>query len=57
MALQTLPGVGPTLARRIVAHRETHGPFRTPADLLHVSGVGAKRYARLHGLIGAAETP
>ena len=57
MALQALPGVGPALARRIVAHRETHGPFRRPADLLHVSGVGAKRYARLHGLIGTAEAP
>lgn len=56
-ALQALPGVGPALARRIVAHRETHGPFRRPADLLHVSGVGAKRYARLHGLIGTAEAP
>jgi competence ComEA-like helix-hairpin-helix protein len=57
MALQALPGVGPALARRIVAHRETHGPFRKPADLLQVSGVGAKRYARLHGLIGTAEAP
>lgn len=57
LALQALPGVGPALARRIVAHRETHGPFRRPADLLYVSGVGAKRYARLHGLIGTAEAP
>ena len=56
-ALQTLPGVGPALARRIVAHRETHGPFRSPADLLQVSGVGAKRYARLRGMIRTAEAP
>ena len=42
-ALQALPGVGPALARRIVAHREAHGPFRRPADLLRVPGIGAKR--------------
>ena len=56
-ALQALPGVGPALARRIVTHREAHGPFRRPADLLQVPGVGAKRYARLHGTIRTAEAP
>jgi competence protein ComEA len=55
--LQALPGIGPVLARRIVAHREAHGPFRDPADLLHVSGLGATRLARLHGLIRTAEAP
>lgn len=55
--LQALPGVGPVLARRIVAHRETHGPFRDPADLLQVPGVGAKRVAGLRGLIRTAEAP
>ena len=55
--LEALPGVGPVLARRIVAHRETHGPFRDPADLLQVPGVGAKRFAGLQGLIRAAEAP
>jgi len=55
--LQALPGIGPVLARRIVAHREAHGPFRDPADLLHVSGLGATRFARLHGLIRTAEAP
>ena len=56
-ALRTLPGVGPALARQIVNYRETHGPFRSPADLLQVSGVGAKRFGRLQGLIRAAEAP
>jgi competence protein ComEA len=55
--LQALPGVGPVLARRIVTHRETHGPFRDPADLLQVPGVGAKRFGALQGLIRAAEAP
>ncbi|HSB71361.1 MAG TPA: helix-hairpin-helix domain-containing protein [Candidatus Methylomirabilis sp.] len=55
--LQALPGVGPALAERIVAHRDTHGRFRSPADLLRVPGIGAKRYARLRGLIRSAEAP
>lgn len=57
LALQTLAGVGPALARRIVAHRESHGPFRTPEDLLHVPGIGVQRYERLRGLIRTVETP
>jgi competence ComEA-like helix-hairpin-helix protein len=56
-AFQTLPGVGPTLARRIVEDRALHGPFRTPEDLLRVSGIGAKRYARWDGRIRTAEAP
>jgi competence ComEA-like helix-hairpin-helix protein len=38
--LMTLPGVTRTVAQRIVAYRETHGPFRRPADLRKVEGVG-----------------
>jgi competence protein ComEA len=38
--LQRLPRVGPSLAGRIVAHREANGPFRSLADLDAVPGVG-----------------
>lgn len=38
--LQRLPRVGPGLAAKIVSRRETHGPFRTLADLDSVPGVG-----------------
>jgi competence protein ComEA len=38
--LAQLPGIGETLARRIVASRETEGLFRRPADLRRVRGVG-----------------
>ncbi len=55
--LQALPGVGPALAERIVAHRDTHGRFRSAADLLRVPGIGAKRYGRLRGPIRTAEAP
>lgn len=37
--LARLPGIGPALARRIVAHRDALGPFATLADLVAVEGV------------------
>lgn len=38
--LTTLPGIGPTLAQRIIDHRETIGPFASLDDLDAVSGIG-----------------
>ena len=45
--LEDLPGVGPVLAERIVAHRESNGPFGSVEDLLDVSGIGEGRLATL----------
>ena len=45
--LQTLPGVGPVLADRIIAYREEHGPFASVADLRKVTGIGDARYNEL----------
>jgi len=45
--LAQLPGVGPGLAARIVAHRKANGPFRRPEDLLEVKGVGEKAFLRM----------
>ncbi len=39
-ALDSLPGVGPVLAARIVAYRQAHGPFASVDALDDVSGVG-----------------
>ena len=38
--LETLPGVGPSLAARIIAFREANGPFQSVSDILAVSGIG-----------------
>jgi competence protein ComEA len=40
--LEDLPGVGPELAARIVAWRETNGPYTSVDDLLNVAGIGEK---------------
>ncbi|MBD3167596.1 hypothetical protein GF324_13430 [bacterium] len=49
--LEELPGVGPVLAGRIVAHRNNYGPFRETRDLLLVRGIGPKTLARLDTLV------
>lgn len=38
--LELLPRIGPTLAERIVEHRESNGPFETLDDLDDVFGIG-----------------
>lgn len=45
--LETLPGIGPVLAQRIIAYRGQQGWFRRPEDLLNVSGIGPKTFANL----------
>ena len=45
--LERLPRVGPALARRIVAWRETHGRFQSIDDLRHVRGIGPATAALL----------
>jgi len=49
--LQTLPGIGPVLAKRIVAYREDHGPFRHLYELSDVSGIGSRTYEAVMELI------
>ena len=44
--LETLDGIGPVLAARIVAYRKINGPFLTVEDLLKVSGIGTAKYGQ-----------
>lgn len=45
--LDKLPGVGPSLAGRIIQYRTEHGPFAQPEDLKNVAGIGAKTYEKM----------
>lgn len=49
--LESLPGVGPVLAERIIAFRDQHGPFRNLAGLDAVTGVGPSMMSNLKDLI------
>jgi competence protein ComEA len=45
--LQKLPGIGPSLAKQIVAYREKHGPFRRIEDLMAIKGIGFKKWKEI----------
>jgi competence protein ComEA len=45
--LQTLDGVGPATAQKIVAYRTEHGGFRSVDDLANVPGIGPKKLAAI----------
>ena len=45
--LDTLPGIGESLAGRIIAYREANGPFRTIEQIMEVSGIGEAKFAEL----------
>jgi competence protein ComEA len=48
--LETLPGIGPAIAGRIVEYREKNGPFVSFSDLEKVSGIGPRLRERIEAL-------
>jgi uncharacterized protein len=49
--LSHVAGVGPSLAKRIVRHRDRHGAFSTRTDLLAVPGLGPKAFEQCAGFV------
>lgn len=49
--LETLPGVGPVVAKRIIAYRDSVGTFRTKEELMQVDGIGEKTFEKLQDYI------
>lgn len=49
--LTYVAGLGPTLAGRIVDHREKNGPFRGKMDLKEVRGLGAAAFGQCSGFL------
>lgn len=49
--LDTLPGIGPAIAGRIIEYRELNGPFRTVDDLEAVSGISERMVDEMRHLI------
>ena len=45
--LQLLPGIGPVLAKRIIAYRKQYGMFRSLDSLRNISGIGPKTVQKL----------
>ena len=52
--LETLPGIGPSRARAIIAHRNQHGPFVAAEELTAVAGIGPGIYGNLQSLVSVA---
>jgi competence ComEA-like helix-hairpin-helix protein len=56
--LESLPGIGPALAARIVEHRERFGRFRRAEHLLLVRGISERRFLQLRPYVTAeVKTP
>ena len=53
--LRVLPGIGETLAQRIVDYRNQNGPFRNIHELIEVEGIGPATYERIEHLITVAD--
>jgi competence protein ComEA len=49
--LESLPGIGPSLAAKIVEFRQQNGPFLSIEDLLNVPGIGPSKLEQIQDLV------
>jgi competence protein ComEA len=52
--LESLPGIGPVLAQRVIAYRKSVGRFQAVEELREVKGIGVKKFARVKPLVTVA---
>ena len=45
--LETLPGVGPAMAKKIVEHRSKNGKFTKVEEILNIKGIGEKKFQKM----------
>ena len=55
--LEALPGIGPELAARIIAYRESIGSFVSKEQIRDVEGIADKRYEQIEPFITVGGTP
>ncbi len=53
--LESLPGIGPTTAKKIMDYRDANGPFVSIEDIVNVSGIGPVTFERIKDLITVGE--
>jgi competence protein ComEA len=52
--LEALPEIGPVKAQAIIDYRNANGPFKSPEDVMKVSGIKEGTYGKIKGLISVS---
>ena len=55
--LESLPGIGPVTAQKIIADRQENGPFSNIEDIERVSGIGPAKFEQIKALITVGTGP